>query len=469
MAKPIRLPNAHEQEVLDQFTVRLIGQDERDRWNAEMTERHYLKSATMVGEQLCYVAEYQGQWLALLGWSAPARHLRPREAWLGWSYEQMKRRRHLVANNARYCILADTLQFPNLATRALGRCCARLSEDWLARWEHPIVAVESFVDGQWFRGTAYKAAGWTRLDDTSGYARVAEDFYQLHERPKQLWVRALDAKACRALRADTLPEALALYERQPPAPPQRYRLTPRRLTSLFDELPRNVPDPRDCRGRTHPWRAVLAIIVAAKLCGVLMGQRHIAEFARALTKPQRRALGCRRNPQCPSQFEVPAESTFQRALVGLDFKKLQPLLLRWQEAQLGPPEDPLIAIDGKHLRRSGGLAIANAIGQPSQRVYATVTMAKHDSEIIAVRELLANTEFTGRMVAMDSLHTQHETLHQVLYDHGADYLVPLKENQKTLLATARTLLPEDFSPSGRLEPSPLPGRRSVRRTTRPTG
>lgn len=447
MAKPIRLPNAQEQEVLDQLTVRLIGEEERARWNAEMTERHYLKSATMVGEQLCYVAEYQGQWLALLGWSAAARHLRPREAWLGWSYVQLKQRRHLVANNARYCILADAQQLPNLATRALAMCCARLSEDWLARWGHPIVAVESFVDSQWFRGTAYKAAGWTRLDDTSGYARVAEDFYQRHERPKQLWVRALDAKACRALRADTLPETLAVYEKEPPAPRQRCRLTPRRLSSLFDQLPRDVPDPRDSRGRTHPWRAVLSIIVLAKLCGVAMGQRQIAEFARALTKPQRRALGCRRDPKCRSQFDVPAESTYQRALVDLDFQRLQPLLLRWQNEHLGPDADPLIAIDGKHLRRSGGLAIANAIGQPSQRVHATVTMAKHDSEITAVRELLAKTEFTDRMVAMDSLHTQHETLHQILYDHGADYLVPLKDNQKTILATARTLLPEDFSPA----------------------
>jgi hypothetical protein len=446
MAQPIRLPNAQEQEVLEQLTVRLITEEERPRWNAEMTQWHYLKSATMVGEQLCYVAEYQGQWLALLGWSAAARHLRPREVWIGWSYEQLKRRRHLVANNARYCILADAQQLPNLATRALAMCCARLSEDWQARWGHPIVAVESFVDGQLFRGTAYKAAGWTRLDDTSGYARVAEDFYQRHERPKQLWVRALDVRACRALQADPLPESLAIYEKEPPAPRQRCRLSPRRLESLFDQLRRDVPDPRDPRGRTLPWRAVLAIIVLAKLCGVKMGQRHIAEFARALTKPQRRALGCRRDPECPGRFEVPAESTFQRALVDLDFTRLQPLLLRWQDELLGADEDPLIAIDGKHLRRSGGLAMASAIGQPSQRVLATVSMAKHDSEIIVVRELLAQTEFTDRMIALDSLHTQHETLQQILYDHGADYLVPLKENQKTLLATARTLLPEDFSP-----------------------
>lgn len=127
-------------------------------------------------------------------------------------------------------------------------------------------------------------------------------------------------------------------------------------------------------------------------------------------------------------------------------RPLAPLLLRWHHELLGPDAAPLIAIDGKHLRRSGGLAMASAIGQPSQRVQATVSMAKHDSEITAVRELLAQTEFTDRMLALDSLHTQHETLQQILYDHGADYLVPLKDNQKTLLATARTLLPEDFSP-----------------------
>ena len=128
------------------------------------------------------MAEYQGSWLALLGWSAPARHLRPRDAWVGWSKEQRAARRQLLANNARFCILADAHQLPNLASRALALCTARLSADWQAAYGHPIVAVESFVDGQLFGGTAYKAAGWKRLDDNSGYASVAEDFYERHHR-----------------------------------------------------------------------------------------------------------------------------------------------------------------------------------------------------------------------------------------------------------------------------------------------
>lgn len=446
MAQPIRLPNAEEQHVLNHLTVRLIPEEERPRWNGLVCTHHYLKNATLVGEQLCYVAEYQGVWLALLGWSAAARHLRPRDAWIGWSQDQLRARRHLLANNARFCILADPHQFPNLATRALALCCARLSEDWRARWGHPILAVESFVDGQWFRGTAYKAAGWTRLDDTSGFARVAEDFYQRHDRPKQLWVRALQPKARAHLSAATLPPALAVFEAEPPARRRRCRVPPRRLVSLVDRLPQDVPDPRGAQGRWHPWRAVLALLVLAKLCGVPMGQRQIAEFARGLTKPQRRALGCRRDPDHPGRYVVPSESTFQRALAAVELERFQPLLLQWQDLQLGPPADPLIAIDGKHVRRSGGLAIASAIGQPSQRVEATVTLKKHESEITAVRQLLAQTEFTDRLLALDSLHTQHETVHQILYDHGADYLLPLKDNQPTLLASARTLLPEDFSP-----------------------
>lgn len=446
MASAIRLPNAQEQAVLDRLEVRLVTAEERARWNDLVSAHHYLKNATLVGEHLCYVVVYEGTWLALLGWAAPARHLRPRDAWIGWSKEQLPCRRHFLANNVRYCLLADQGQFPNLASRALALCCARLSQDWQARWGHPILAVESFVDGQLFRGTAYKAAGWLRLDDTSGYARVAEDFYQLHERPKQLWVRALDPAAWRTLRDAQLPPGLAAFERSAPARRPRLRVTPHRLVSLVDKLPRTARDPRGKQGRYHPWRAVLALITLAKLCGVAMGQRHIAEFVRALTHPQRRALGCRRNEHNPRHYDVPAESTFQRALAKVDHQRLEPVLLDWQRRQLGADGDPLIAIDGKHVRRSGGLAIASAIGQPSQRVQATVTLKQQDSEITAVRELLARTEFTDRLLALDALHTQHETLQQVLYDQGADYLVPLKENQPTLLATAKTLLPEGLSP-----------------------
>ena len=76
MAQPIRLPNAQEQVVLNQLVVRLITPEERPRWNELVSTHHYLKNARLVGEHLCYVAEYHGTWLGLLGWAISNGRLR---------------------------------------------------------------------------------------------------------------------------------------------------------------------------------------------------------------------------------------------------------------------------------------------------------------------------------------------------------------------------------------------------------
>src|ERR1041385_5846972 len=84
MAKPIRLPNQTEQQVLDQLHVRLLRSEEFPKARELICQRHYLKNADLAGQQLCYVAEHADQWLALLWWSAPALHLKAREGWIGW-------------------------------------------------------------------------------------------------------------------------------------------------------------------------------------------------------------------------------------------------------------------------------------------------------------------------------------------------------------------------------------------------
>jgi len=90
---------------------------------------HYLKSSRLVGEQLRYVAHFDGEWVALLSWSAASYHLGARDEWIGWSNEQRRRRLRLLANNSRFLILAG-VDCPNLATRVLALNTARLSADW---------------------------------------------------------------------------------------------------------------------------------------------------------------------------------------------------------------------------------------------------------------------------------------------------------------------------------------------------
>ena len=163
----LRLPDLSEQQLLERVEVRLLGPDkeQRTRYRELMERHHYLKSDALVGEQLRHVAEVDGRWVALLSWSAAAGHLKDREQWLGWSNGQ-RRRLALMANNARFLILPG-VDCPNLASRVLALCCARLGEDWREAYAHPVLAVESFVDSQLFRGTCYKAQGWELLGHTT--------------------------------------------------------------------------------------------------------------------------------------------------------------------------------------------------------------------------------------------------------------------------------------------------------------
>ena len=172
--KQFELSDPAEAAVLSQIVVRLIESHEQERWDQLIRQHHYLKNANLVGERLCYVVEYGGRWLALLGWSAAAYHIRARDQWIGWNDNQRRARLRLIANNARFCLLTERGELPNLATRAMALNLARLSQDWQHAYGHPVVMAESFVDTQLFRSTAYKASGWRAVGQSLGFKRVAE-------------------------------------------------------------------------------------------------------------------------------------------------------------------------------------------------------------------------------------------------------------------------------------------------------
>src|SRR5664279_1814622 len=193
--------------LLKGVQIRLLQPEERERFDQLMGEQHYLGNAQLVGEQVRYVAEYQGQWVGLVAWSAGAYRLKLREEWIGWNPSQKKRRLSLVANHSRFLILEGWHE-PNLASRLMKLCLQRLSQDWTDLYGHGVLVAESFVDAQQFLGTCYKASGWTLLGQTQGYRRSREDFYLAHDCPKQLWVRELSSGARTVLRGRNTPEAL---------------------------------------------------------------------------------------------------------------------------------------------------------------------------------------------------------------------------------------------------------------------
>jgi hypothetical protein len=154
-----------EPKLLKRVTVRLMLDSEKPRFDLLLETKHYLASAHMAGQTLRYVAELDGEWVAIASFSAAALNLKAREKWIGWSARQKARRLSLVVNNSRFLVLQDRQQLPNLASRALGLCLRRLSRDWQEKWNHPVLVVESFVDETRYKGFCYRACGFEALGD----------------------------------------------------------------------------------------------------------------------------------------------------------------------------------------------------------------------------------------------------------------------------------------------------------------
>src|SRR5713101_6408383 len=436
-----RQPSADEQEILTQLLVRPARPEEVERLDELLAQHHYLKNAHLVGEHLRYIAEYRGQWLALATWSAPALHLKARDRFIGWTEEQRRTRLPLLVNNSRLLVLPPC-HCPNLISRFMKLMLARLPQDWEHSWGHRVALAETFVDPHLYQGTAYKASGWNRLGQTAGWRRSAEDFYQKHERPKQIWVRELVPQACGKLCAESLPAEWNNVAQE--ATPRCTAKAPQ-MRSLVEYLRAQVPEFRSKEALAYPLAGFLALIALAMFSGVRRGPQDLAEYAASLSQGQLRALGFR-TKRGTWRIRCLGESTFKRLLPRIDAAALEGALLLWQEQVLGPSQDQLVIVDGKTLRHAHVELVSAVNG--SGRWLGTVAVKETSNEIPAARELLLKVPLTHKTTLADALHTQIETAQQILFEGGGDYALTVKENQKELVQSLEKLLTRsDFSPS----------------------
>jgi predicted transposase YbfD/YdcC len=437
-----RRPTPDEQTVLSQMTVKLLDRPEDLRkCDQILVEHHYLKSAKLVGEQLRYAVLWRGQWQAVATWSAAALHLKARDKFIGWTEEQRRRRLALVVNNSRLYVLEDC-HYPNLVSRFMKLMLARLSADWESTWGHPVTLAESFVDPEQYRGTAYKVSGWSQLGNTRGWKRSAVDFYEQHDRPKQVWVRELVKRACVKLRAAELPPAWAGVESK-----IKPRCTAKagEIASLMERLGRDIPEFRRKQALAYPIAGMLALIAMAVFSGVTKGYEDLADYAATLSQGQLRALKFRLDPHT-KRVRCPKRSCFASVLAEVNPERLEQVLLMWQEQVLGPVQDRLVILDGKEIRHADVESVSAVSG--TGRWLGSTLVQQGSNEIPAARAQLAKLNTVGKIVLADAAHTQVATVRQTLYDQGGDYLLTVKKNQKELFETLATLFTEQpFSPS----------------------
>ena len=431
-------------EVLGRVQVRLIEPAEKAQWDALICERHYLGNADLVGRQLRYVAELDGQWVALLGWNVAAYHLKGREAWIGWTVEQQLKRRKFAVQNSRYLLLADRGQYPNLASRVLALCTRRLSADWEAAFGHPVLVAESFVDPQRFSGACYRAAGWEAVGATQGFRRHHRDFYQADGQPKELWLRALHPKARRWLKREALPERFTRHE----DPAQYCPYTAPQYGSLWAGLNR-LKDVRRRKGRRHRLASTLTICALGTLCGA-RGTRAIADFAGYLNQTQLRLLHAYLNPKT-QRYDAPSEPTIRRVLKQVPAAEFDAEVTAWL-ATHDPQPLRRLAVDGKTVkgsRRADGrpVHLVAGVAPDSLRLVAQRPVAAKSNEITALRPMLRAVPLDGVVVGADAMQAQQDAARFLVQEKGAEYFFSLKGNQPSVQARAERVLAGAFPPS----------------------
>ena len=349
------------------------------------------------------MAEWRGQWLALVGWQSGAFKCGVRDRWLGWHRSVQFRRLHLIGNNTRFLILPEAEGIANLGSRVLGRSLRRVSGDWEAAHGHGLELAETFVDPARFHGGVYDVTNWVRVGRTKGFARHNGAYTDAHKEPKEMFVRAL-RRGARERLADPAdrPEwncrgTKVCYTRE----------ELRSLRELFAQM----PDCRRGQGRKHRLATVLAICALARLSG-LSGPAATERFAKHLSQKELRALGAWRDPKA-GRWVAPSDSTLCRVVADTDPDALQDVLSQWAVPRAGATgPQPALAADGKRIR--------GANRHTDKGVYfETVTLVTHagrplasrccrdkGGEIAAARALLEDVDVQG---CVDALHTTRDT------------------------------------------------------------
>lgn len=204
------------------------------------------------------------------------------------------------------------------------------------------------------------------------------------------------------------------------------------------EILAEIPDFRKEKGKRHPLSAILALAVAAIMCGY-RSYGAIAEWGRNYGTELVLALGFTRK-------QTPCAATLHTVFRNLDKEVFEAKITEWAEGMLDATpnsetemaELEALAADGKRLR---GSKKQQAVGTHllsifSHRLGMTLAQSAADdksNEIPTLQQMLKGMILEGRVVTMDALNTQRETAETIL-DKGGDYLMIVKENQPKLLA-----------------------------------
>src|SRR5271155_5257350 len=196
-----------------------------------------------------------------------------------------------------------------------------------------------------------------------------------------------------------------------------------------------LEDPRSTINQRHPLVSVLVIALLAVLAGA-GGPTAIAKWAATKEELLSQVL------DLPNG--IPRKDVFRRVLSLLQPSAFQACFVNWLEslrakaAAAAGVDQPVLAIDGKTLRRShdrskglGALHSVSVWASDYGLSLGQVACAEKSNEITAIPELLRLVDIKGAIITIDAMGTQKAIAAQII-EGQADYVLALKGNQETL-------------------------------------
>ena len=147
----------------------------------------------------------------------------------------------------------------------------------------------------------------------------------------------------------------------------------------------------------------------------------------------------------PYKYGIPSEDTLYRVFSALDTKVFSEKFIIWTQELCKLTDGEVVAIDGKTMRGSydrlhkqSAFHVVSAYAEQNRLSLGQVLTQEKSNEITAIPELLDLLALKGTTVSIDAMGCQKAIAERIL-SKKADYLLAVKDNQKTLFDEIKNL------------------------------
>ena len=298
-----------------------------------MCRHHELGDKKLIGQRIVYDITFEGYILGVLYFDKAVDRNKHREAKIGWTTRQRTDRICHVANNSRFLILPEVRGVPNLASRALSLVAKRISDDWVKKYNTPILALETYVDTA-NEGTCYTAAGWENLGFTTGFQKKGSE-ERTHS--KRYFLTPLHKDSYTALSAD-IPHALITGVKPVTGESNNNYVLDAGAIDLkaLQKHLSTIPDHRSRHGCVYEFTPLLTLCMVAVFSGYTQ-YRQIADWIAKLPINFRREVSLTRRNRGD---RTPSESLIGEFLAAINSALLEKALNTWLKDSYYPNKNP---------------------------------------------------------------------------------------------------------------------------------